>query len=37
MGAFTRTDKAGIAQTLDSVLTRFPAPQGALHRRLPAR
>jgi branched-chain amino acid transport system ATP-binding protein len=24
MGAFTRTDKAGIAQTLDSVLTRFP-------------
>ena len=24
MGAFTRTDKAGIAQTLESVLTRFP-------------
>ena len=24
MGAFTRTDKAGIAQSLDSVLTRFP-------------
>lgn len=24
MGAFTRTDKAGIEQTLDSVLTRFP-------------
>ena len=24
MGAFTRTDKVGIAQTLDSVLTRFP-------------
>ena len=24
MGAFTRTDKQGIAQTLDSVLTRFP-------------
>ena len=24
MGAFTRSDKAGIAQTLDSVLTRFP-------------
>ena len=24
MGAFTRTDKAGIAQTLDSVLARFP-------------
>ena len=24
MGAFTRTDKAGIAATLDSVLTRFP-------------
>lgn len=24
MGAFTRTDKAGIADTLDSVLTRFP-------------
>lgn len=24
MGAFTRTDKAGIQQTLDSVLTRFP-------------
>jgi branched-chain amino acid transport system ATP-binding protein len=24
MGAFTRTDKAGIATTLDSVLTRFP-------------
>lgn len=24
MGAFTRTDKAGIAQSLDAVLTRFP-------------
>ena len=24
MGAFTRTDKADIARTLDSVLTRFP-------------
>jgi branched-chain amino acid transport system ATP-binding protein len=24
MGAFTRSDKAGIAQTLESVLTRFP-------------
>ena len=24
MGAFTRTDKAGVAQTLDAVLTRFP-------------
>jgi branched-chain amino acid transport system ATP-binding protein len=24
MGAFTRTDKAGIASTLESVLTRFP-------------
>ena len=24
MGAFTRTDKTGIAQTLESVLTRFP-------------
>jgi branched-chain amino acid transport system ATP-binding protein len=24
MGAFTRTDKAGIASTLDSILTRFP-------------
>ena len=24
MGAFTRTDKAGIAETLDQVLTRFP-------------
>jgi len=24
MGAFTRSDKAGIADTLDSVLTRFP-------------
>ncbi|MGB3147909.1 MAG: ABC transporter ATP-binding protein [Paracoccaceae bacterium] len=24
MGAFTRTDKAGIAETLESVLTRFP-------------
>lgn len=24
MGAFTRSDKAGVAQTLDSVLTRFP-------------
>jgi branched-chain amino acid transport system ATP-binding protein len=24
MGAFTRTDKAGIEQTLESVLTRFP-------------
>jgi branched-chain amino acid transport system ATP-binding protein len=24
MGAFTRTDRAGIASTLDSVLTRFP-------------
>ena len=24
MGAFTRTDKTGIAQTLDSILTRFP-------------
>jgi branched-chain amino acid transport system ATP-binding protein len=24
MGAFTRTDKQGIEQTLDSVLTRFP-------------
>lgn len=24
MGAFTRTDKADIAQTLDSILTRFP-------------
>ena len=24
MGAFTRTDKAGIAATLESVLTRFP-------------
>jgi branched-chain amino acid transport system ATP-binding protein len=24
MGAFTRTDRAGIAQTLESVLTRFP-------------
>jgi branched-chain amino acid transport system ATP-binding protein len=24
MGAFTRSDKAGIAETLDHVLTRFP-------------
>ena len=30
MGAFTRTDKQGIEQTLESVLTRFPAPEGTL-------
>ena len=30
MGAFTRTDKAGIAATLESVLDPLPAPQGAL-------
>ena len=30
MGAFTRSDKADIQHTLDSILTRFPTPQGTL-------
>lgn len=29
MGAFTRSDKAGIAQTLESVLARFPGSRSA--------
>ena len=37
MGAFTRTDKAGIAATLDSVLTRFPRLKERYRPGLPAR
>lgn len=32
MGAFTRTDKAGVEQTLDSVLTRFPRLKERFHQ-----
>lgn len=32
MGAFTRTDKQGIEQTLDSVLTRFPRLKERFHQ-----
>jgi branched-chain amino acid transport system ATP-binding protein len=32
MGAFTRTDKAGIDQTLESVLTRFPRLKERFHQ-----
>jgi branched-chain amino acid transport system ATP-binding protein len=32
MGAFTRTDKAGIEQTLESVLTRFPRLKERFHQ-----
>ncbi len=32
MGAFTRSDKAGIAETLDHVLTRFPRLKERFHQ-----
>lgn len=32
MGAFTRSDKAGIAETLESVLTRFPRLRERFHQ-----
>ncbi len=32
MGAFTRSDKAGIAQTLDGILTRFPRLKERFHQ-----
>lgn len=32
MGAFTRTDKAGVEQTLESVLTRFPRLKERFHQ-----
>lgn len=32
MGAFPRTDKAGVEQTLDSVLTRFPRLKERFHQ-----
>ncbi len=32
MGAFTRTDKDGIEQTLDSILTRFPRLKERFHQ-----
>lgn len=32
MGAFTRTDKEGIEQTLDSILTRFPRLKERFHQ-----
>jgi branched-chain amino acid transport system ATP-binding protein len=32
MGAFTRTDKQGIEQTLDSILTRFPRLKERFHQ-----
>ena len=33
MGAFTRTDKAGIAASLDMVLGRLHASRSAMHKR----